>query len=243
MSAGSIPDIHSAPSTISRSKHDHVVHLYENDLSLVGQTARLLRDSLAAGRSVIVVATSGHREAFARELHSCDLASLASSGRYLSLDAEQTLSEFFTGGKLDARSFMDFMTVHILQAGQASASSDPRVTVFGEMVALLWAQGDYQAAIRLEQLWNELGTRHSFSLRCSYPMNSFDKPEHTELFTRICSEHSSVIPEGADDRPLMSEEERLRNIAELQQRLHVLERERAFRESEQRFRLLVEACS
>ncbi len=241
MSAGSIPDTRSVPSTISRSSHEHVVHLYENDLSLVGQTARLLRDSLAAGRSVIVVATGSHREAFAGELHSCDIASLAASGRYLSLDAEQTLSQFLNGRELDARRFMDFMSGHILQATQASASSEPRVTVFGEMVALLWAQGDYQAAIRLEQLWNELGTRHSFSLRCSYPMSSFDKPEHTELFTRVCSQHSSVIPEGIDDHPLMSEEERLRNIAELQQRLHVLERERALRESEQRFRLLVEA--
>ena len=238
MSAGSIPDTRSVP---SRFRHEHVVHLYENDLSLVGRTARLLRDSLAAGRSIIVIATSDHREAIERELNPSDLSALASMGRYLSLDAQQTLSQFFTGGDLDARRFNDLIGGHLLQAAQASASSEPRVTVFGEMVALLWAQGDYQAAIRLEQLWNELGTRHSFSLRCSYPMSSFDKPEHTELFTRVCSQHSSVIPEGTDDRSLMSEEERLLNIAELQQRLHVLERERALRESEQRFRLLVEA--
>ena len=94
MSAGSIPDTRSVPS-ISRSSHEHVVHLYENDLSLVGRTSRLLHDSLAAGRSVIVVATRDHRGALERKLNPWDLAALVASGRYLSLDAEQTLSQFF----------------------------------------------------------------------------------------------------------------------------------------------------
>jgi hypothetical protein len=31
-----------------------------------------------------------------------------------------------------------------------------RVCAFGEMVALLWAEGRHDAAIRLEELWNDL---------------------------------------------------------------------------------------
>ena len=29
-------------------------------------------------------------------------------------------------------------------------------SAFGEMVALLWAEGNHAAAIRLEELWNDL---------------------------------------------------------------------------------------
>jgi PAS domain S-box-containing protein len=72
-------------------------------------------------------------------------------------------------------------------------------------------------------------------------MSHFDKPEHTELFTRVCSEHTAVIPETSRDTQLAGNDDQLRTIAALQQRLHVLEHERALRESEQRFRLLVEA--
>ena len=241
MSAGSTPDYRTVAPTISHAGPDHAVHLYESDSSLIGQTARLLQDSFAAGRSVIVVATRNHLDAIERNLNSWDLTALASSGRYLSLDAEQTLSQFFKNYTVDAGRFIDLIGGHLLKAAQASASSEPRVTVFGEMVALLWERGAYQAAIRLEQLWNEVGTRHSFSLRCAYPMNSFDKSEHTELFVRVCSQHSSIIPEGGEDQLHMSEEGRLRTIAELQQKLQVAERERALHESEQRFRLLVEA--
>lgn len=34
----------------------------------------------------------------------------------------------------------------------------PNVTVFGEMVVLLWQQRRYAAAIRLEMLWNDLAS-------------------------------------------------------------------------------------
>jgi len=39
--------------------------------------------------------------------------------------------------------------------------------VFGEMIALLWADKKFEAAIRLEQLWNELSKTHFFDLRCA----------------------------------------------------------------------------
>src|SRR5581483_3233256 len=57
---------------------------------------------------------------------------------------------------------------------------------------------------------------------------------------KMCQEHSGVVPnEGS--LQLSSDEERLRSIAELQQRTQVLERELELRQSEERFRLLVEA--
>ena len=44
------------------------------------------------------------------------------------------------------------------------------ISAFGEMVAILWSKGNAEAAIRLEQLWNDLAQIHFFSLRCAYPL-------------------------------------------------------------------------
>jgi PAS domain S-box-containing protein len=92
------------------------------------------------------------------------------------------------------------------------------------MVALLWAEGKPQAAIRLEQLWNELSKVQSFSLRCAYPISGFPRETHGKPFLEICAEHSAVIP-SESYTALINEGERLRNITHLQQRALALETE------------------
>lgn len=223
--------------------HAHAVHFYDNDLSLIRRTTRLFAHSLSAGAAVVAVATPSHREGFARELQSLnfDISRLSAEGRYVLLDAEDTLSKILDRGMPEPGRFNALMGSVIAQAARSANTSEPGVAVFGEMVSLLWARGEYQAAIHLEELWNALRNHHPFTLQCSYPMSHFEKPEHTELFMRVCSEHTTVIPEGGPDTQLANDDDPLRTIAALQQKLHVLEHERALQESEQRFRLLVEA--
>ena len=67
------------------------------------------------------------------------------------------------------------------------------MAVFGEMVALLWADKKFQAALRLEQLWNELGRTHSFYLRCAYPASGIQDEQNGEPYAAICGEHSTVM--------------------------------------------------
>jgi PAS domain S-box-containing protein len=99
---------------------------------------------------------------------------------------------------------------------------------------------DAEEALRLEQLWNKLGRSHSFFLLCAYPITGFNNETHVEPFLKMCREHSSVLPSEAYFA-LSSEEERLRTIAELEQKAHILETQISLQHSEQRFRLLVEA--
>jgi hypothetical protein len=78
----------------------------------------------------------------------------------------------------------------------AKASLGPDVkfpVAFGEMVAILWANGHCDAAVRLEQLWNELARRHSFTLRCAYPSDGFANEKDRDYLTRICAEHNHIV--------------------------------------------------
>src|SRR6185312_10486958 len=59
------------------------------------------------------------------------------------------------------------------------AGAGLRIHAFGEMVALLWADGNRDGAIRLEELWNELGERRRFALFCAYPIADFGEEDHS----------------------------------------------------------------
>ncbi|WP_250532488.1 MEDS domain-containing protein, partial [Caballeronia sp. ATUFL_F1_KS39] len=63
------------------------------------------------------------------------------------------------------------------------------VRAFGEMVAILCARGESGAALRLEQLWNDLARKHAFSLLCAYPTRVFKGSEEARAFHAICSAH------------------------------------------------------
>ena len=77
-------------------------------------------------------------------------------------------------------------------AAKAAKSEKPQVVVFGEAVALLQAEGKVDAAIRFEQLGNDLAKTHEVDILCAYPLSSFHSKEDEDVFQSICAEHSAV---------------------------------------------------
>jgi len=67
-----------------------------------------------------------------------------------------------------------------------------KARAFGEMVALLWAQGHNEATLRLEQLWNPLCQRDQLALFCAYPRIGATR-ELSESLVEVCALHSRVI--------------------------------------------------
>jgi len=57
-------------------------------------------------------------------------------------------------GLVDETRFAEVIGDLLTRARNAAEREGSRVAVFGEMVALLWAEGESQEALRLEQLWN-----------------------------------------------------------------------------------------
>jgi PAS domain S-box-containing protein len=244
MAIRELPVLHSAtdasPPVVNQSGHS--VQFYFSDSILVDELARFIGTALVCGDAAIVIATGPHREALARELKARDLntARALAEGRFVCLDAAQTLVRIMRDQMPDPGLFSDIVGGLITRARAATKSEQSGLVIFGEMVATLWSQEQHEAAVRLEELWNALAKKYSFSLLCAYPMDSFYKREHSESFAKICAEHAAVLPLGS--RALvLNDQERLRTIAALQQRLEVLEYESKIRETERRFRMLVEA--
>jgi PAS domain S-box-containing protein len=222
-------------------RHSHIVQFYEGDDFLVGEISRFIGTALGSGGSGVVVATKAHRDAIAQRLASqgLNISVAIARGRYLALDAAETLRKFMVAGQPDAERFSAVIGELIERAQKAAGRDDARVAAFGEMVALLWAEGKRDAAIDLERLWNSLAGTHAFSLLCAYPMVGFGERDSSGPFLKICAEHSGVLP-TEHYMALISEQERQLAVAQLQQRTLSLEAETALRRSEERFRLLVE---
>jgi PAS domain S-box-containing protein len=208
----------------------HTVQFYSEDQSLITGLSRLIAHALGIGSSAIVIATKAHREALTLDLQARGLDTMTAvlQGRFILLDAAETLEKFTVDGWPDAALFTELIGGCVARAKVASHGGNSRVVAFGEMVSLLWARGKPDAAIRLEQLWNDLGKTHDFSLRCAYPIGGFAREEDGEPFLKICAEHSGVIP-GESYTELATEAERLRDISQLQQKARALETEKAER--------------
>ncbi len=234
----SIPSLGKAP----KYNGGHVVQLYADDGFLLNVLSRFVGNALAVGDAVVVIATKDHREGLAQLLKSrgLDPAKAISEGRCVLLDAPETLSRFMVNGSLEEKRFMDIVGSALTQVRSASCNADSGIAVFGEMVALLWAEGNHHAALRVEELWNTLARDRSFSHLCAYPIAGFNHERHIEPFLKICSQHSDVLP-SERYLTLDTEEQRLRSVAQLQQRAQALENQLALHQSEQRFRLLIDA--
>jgi signal transduction histidine kinase len=217
----------------------HVAQFYTDPSYLIDTLSDFIGRALGAGDSAIAVATAENRDALAHRLkqRGLDIAGIAKQGRYVALDAAETLSTFMVRNWPDAQLFEKVIGKLAAETKEKAKGKDKRLAVFGEMVAVLWAQGKMEAALHLERLWNELARTHSFALHCGYPMSSFYREDHGELFLKICEEHSGVMP-GENYASLTSEEARLRNITHLQQRALALENEVAERKrAEQELRV------
>jgi signal transduction histidine kinase len=204
----------------------HVCQFYADDNFLLESLSRFIGTALGGGDAAIVIATPVHRQGLARILKSrgLDTSAAFKTGRYVSLDAAETLRMFLVNGWPEEVLFTDVVGNLLTRTKSRSGSPDQRIAAFGEMVSLLWSDGKRDAAFRLEQLWTNLGKTHAFSLRCGYPMQSFDRHEDGEMFLKICAEHSGVIP-NESYTSLKSDEHRVRNITHLQQRAQALENE------------------
>jgi MEDS: MEthanogen/methylotroph, DcmR Sensory domain len=174
----------------------HAVQFYENDTFLIELLSRFVGASLVTGDSAIVVATPRHREALAERLRALgfNLTVPLNQKRYLAFDAAETLAQFMRGGRPDPVRFNEMMGPVIEDARDAARTGRGRIVAFGEMVALLWAEGKIDAALELEELWNRLADVYSFSLCCAYPMSGFVGNPHAAPFLKICAQHTHVFP-------------------------------------------------
>lgn len=169
---------------------DHLVQIYENDNHFLNTLEGFAGSAIISGDSVVVIATQTHLDQLYERLlqHSFDMESLIQSNRYIPLEAHETLSQFMVDGMPDEDLFNQCIT-RVLQHAKTNGN---KVRAFGEMVAILWEQGNAEATVKLETLWHKLHAADLFSLFCAYPKSGFADSGNESLY-KICQAHSKII--------------------------------------------------
>ena len=182
---------------------DHVVQFYERDAELAHNVGRYLIDGLRAGAASIVIATEAHRDAFVAEIAAAGLdpAQECRDRSLVLLDAAETVALLTRDGEVDGDAFRAVIGPLVRDASNGRRP----VLAYGEMVALLWEEGNVVAAIELEKAWNDLSLEFSFTLVCGYSSESVTTDGLGQALEQVCHLHSSVVnspvPHGSSCDP------------------------------------------
>ena len=162
---------------------DHMVQVYREPDFLVEAVAEYIGTGLSLGEGAIIIARPEHRERFAHALGHDDSPALRM------LDAEKTLGLFMVDGMPQWNAF------HAAIGGTIAEMrlQYPTVRAYGEMVDILWQRGEQQAAIRLEEFWNDIAQLQTFSLLCAYAMDPLRGDTYAGLES-VCRCHTHLIP-------------------------------------------------
>jgi hypothetical protein len=169
---------------------NHLVQVYDSDAVFLNSLEGFVGSGFINNESVIVIATAAHLRALEERLtaQKFDLHALATKHQYIALDAGLTLAKFMVNGWPNEILFVE----HIGSLIEKARGGTRKVRAFGEMVALLWEQGNSAATLRLENIWNQYCKAENFYLFCAYPKTGFTQDMGTSL-KHICDTHTKII--------------------------------------------------
>ena len=167
----------------------HEVEFYSDDEAFVVGFADRIEAALVAGNALIVVATESHRKSLLAKLQEqgVNINAAIEQGRYLALDVDDTLSTFMGDELPDPVRFFRVVDDLIAAAARSTSGEKSRITICGECASILWAQGNADAAIQLEQFCNQLTKRYEIDILCGFSLSSFYCDEDKQVFQKICS--------------------------------------------------------
>lgn len=166
--------------------HRHSVRIYDDDDGLALRVAEYLGAGLSGGEAVRVIAVPEHWEGISRRMtdDGVDLQDAQRSGQVKFIDARATLDQVTTAEFPDRSKFNRVIgdLVGPLHAFR----------IYGELVDLLWQDGQLDEALRMEGYWDELLGHGDGKLLCSYAMNLSDET-HGAAFSRISEAHAYSV--------------------------------------------------
>ncbi|MHA6249636.1 MEDS domain-containing protein [Pontibacter sp. CAU 1760] len=177
--------------------HSHVLQLYDCENELLNLLEGFVAGGISVGECIILIATKEHLQQLEKRLsdHALDIPNLKATNQYIALDASETLSKFMVNGVPDE----DLFRNTIAAVFDSVRPCGKRIRAFGEMVAILWEQGNQAATIELEHMWNSYFEREVFSLLCTYPKNQFSKDGMNQL-AHICKAHATMVSVSGQEK-------------------------------------------
>jgi hypothetical protein len=172
----------------------HAVQFRGGDGAWLDGAADVLSSALQRGDTIATVLLESNRDALALLMKErrWNLADLGEQGRYLMFDAEAAATQVMRGGCPD----VDTLTGLIDGLERARSASGDRarshLTIVGEIAPVLWRNGNPDAALEVERLWDELTRSLPILTICAYPMGYLGDEAMAAFSSDVCAHHSVV---------------------------------------------------
>jgi hypothetical protein len=175
----------------------HIVQLYQDEEFYGEAISHFAAEGLVRGESIILVATKPNWKNISARLSAKGFQpdELFAQGQLTLLDADETLPKFMRGNEPDGAIFKPLAKETIAKARRGGKF--PRVRWWGEMVNVLYVDGNPGGSNHLEQFFDQVAHEEQVAIFCSFLMDKFDPKIYDEAFGHVCCTHSHVIP--ADD--------------------------------------------
>lgn len=183
----------SEPLPPNNIKIRHEVEFYPHDGAFVDSLTRVVEAALNVGNVAIVVANEHHRAGIDQKLREgdVDIDAAISQGRYLQVDALETLSRVMRNDLPDpglcAKTVGDLIT----RIAKNARGKHSRIAFCGECAPMLLANGNVEGAVRLEHIWDEVTSAYDADTLCGYLSSAFSR-DTSLAFEQICAEHSAI---------------------------------------------------
>lgn len=179
-------------SAVAGSRHS--VHFHANDSRYLDEISQLVGAALQSGGQVVLVTSDATRIGVNQRLQArqMNLAVLAAREQYVATDSALALSLVMHEGRLDAKRVAEM--IHGLDQLRLAGPHGPRgrLTICGDMSAVLCRNGDFEAALQLERIWDDLTRALPFFTVCCHAIDCFENSEALNLLSNVCAVHSAV---------------------------------------------------
>jgi hypothetical protein len=136
----------------------------------VDDFAHSVEAALKKREPVIVILTKAHTLKLLKRLRlsGCDVAAAVRDGRYISLDVSDTLAKIMVNDWPDKIRFLRLLDDLLTRVAKTTKARRHRISACGECAPALLAQGNAEAAVALEKLWDGVARDHNIDILCGY---------------------------------------------------------------------------
>jgi len=185
------------PATLSRhALHHHEVGFYSDDRSRMDGYTAFVGAALRNGKAAIFLGTESHCEKLLLKLqaYGLDMTAAIERGRYVALKSSEALAKYMINGMPDPVLFLNATEPLLAKAAESVNGNRARISACGEAAPLLWEQGNLEAAVRVERLWDGIAKSYGIQIFCGYSLERFQGKDKSRAFETICELHSAVLP-------------------------------------------------
>jgi CheY-like chemotaxis protein len=167
----------------------HAIQIYGDDLSLLESAAGFFEQALRRGDATCVFGTEWLREGLAEQLKARGW-DVDAHPRFIAVDAADALDRVMDEGMPDASRLAEIAAELDQYRLSTAEGAGRRLTLFGNMVSVLRVQGNDEAVLAVERLWNTLTQGLPFFTVCGYSTACFERD--SALVAEACRAHGLV---------------------------------------------------